>query len=666
MKERIRARGATALSLVMAAGFLSGCDTLEDVLAILGFSTGPRELSDEDAFRYMRVDRTDAPETDVRSVQAVLDREVASAGGGGGMEVVEDPGQAALLARSLQARLSLSEEEYDLVDFGSSVASAPGPGNCAYEVDLATLRDEYIIPHVGKIPVRDQGRRGTCAAFAGVGNVEYAAINPASSNGGNPSLPTLDLSEQWFYWASKPECREPGSCRCPGCQEGSWYGVGMEYALDADNETIPLETDCPYNNRPGNSDTQTPLLQSCTNGAVKVETIEAWCGLDSLIRYLDQGYAVPYASPLSGNWERTDGLITKAALDAGATRHAGGHAYLIVGYKKLPDLPQEGGLCFYIKNSWGEGWGIGGYACMTLAWMREVTFRGYIESQQPVVYRVELRDDLIGGNELPPDNEEAEDMTEPDVPDNDTDLDEGEKLPPEEPDLEPTPEPLPEPLPQAFRPTRLLGPNQSFYKIEIAEGTMLAQVRARLRGTAEPSLPVRLERRSQGLYYKGDEVGQISPGYITLCTDIYSSLCSLRFRASDRQLYVQFRDDDLRAVQDEEVSEARGNWIGLGSAFGLFVPNDLAAPEFVANPKTFLRLGSEEPLRLSIAPGEGSASVLGIRLSGIRVGELNVAAPTSSALCSGAYGSACQFVSGDRFQLVPRNSRRPTDRPPGQ
>ena len=79
---------------------------------------------------------------------------------------------------------------------------------------------------------------------------------------------------------------------------------------------------------------------------------------------------------LSSNFYENNGLITlmnsrsKGKLD----EHANGHAVLLIGYIKLPPALEkrgEGKLCFVTANSWGEGWGQGGYACLTEAWVRQ-------------------------------------------------------------------------------------------------------------------------------------------------------------------------------------------------------------------------------------------------------------------------------------------------------
>ncbi len=49
--------------------------------------------------------------------------------------------------------------------------------------------------------------------------------------------------------------------------------------------------------------------------------------------------------------------------------HAAGHAVLFIGYMKLPKILNEGSVCFITANSWGIGWGHGGYSCLSEKWV---------------------------------------------------------------------------------------------------------------------------------------------------------------------------------------------------------------------------------------------------------------------------------------------------------
>ena len=253
-------------------------------------------------------------------------------------------------------------------------------------------RQEFTISVLAKMPVRDQGRRGTCASFTGIGQIEAAILKKYG-------LQSIDLSEQRFYYLSKPEnWSSGGDPKAGGSNAGTGfgksYGVKLQkapYDTDAPDTpktfNLPLESECPYNPKLGRTDLQIPQGAGCLNaGVAKVTDFAAWLYksnaqvstpqqiYDFLLNY---DYPVTVATKLSSNWENNDGIITaKDAGDPGDSSHASGHAYLIVGARKLDEskYPQEGGMCFLIRNSWGKGWGVGGLSCMTLAWFNKWRF----------------------------------------------------------------------------------------------------------------------------------------------------------------------------------------------------------------------------------------------------------------------------------------------------
>ena len=675
---------------------MSGCEELEELAQELSdeladeYQTGPRKLSGDDAFKHISPDRSTSPQTNTVAIQSAITQEIHHEMSG--VMMMDDPEVEALLQGVIYEREHFKLNTYKLINFYDHgfEGMSNQKSNCAFDVPEEILMyDDYMIPGLEKIPVRDQGGRGTCAAFAGIGAIEYAALNtsdPQDPDGGaTSSLPTLDLSEQRFYWMSKTECQGPGGCECPGCEQGSWYGVGMDASAERAEGVydIPLETDCPYNNTVGKNDTQYPQASSCDQGAVSVDQVASWCGTDDLIDLLHRGYAVPYGSPLSSNWEMNDGLITaKDIYEGGHTVHAGGHAYLIVGYRKLPDMPEEGGVCFYVKNSWGKGWGVGGISCQTLQWMREVTFDGFISVEQPVALKVSVREDLRGASQLP-DRDEAEGEEAVDLPEEEQVIAEEDLLPAPDPDVDPDPdadddlideeggdeggdvgrgevEPTPIPGEEEYRPAKLYGPNETFYEVELGEASDELFVRGKLRQNQGDTQPLRVKVRGRELLYKGDVIGRRDGDEVRLCTGQWSTLCSIRYRDSDGQLYVQFRDDDLRVVRDVEVSADRGEWyeldLGRGARYGVFLPNDVISLEFLANPKTYIRVGGKRPARVSLRKVEGEID-FAIRLSGREIGMLKLSDPLSSSLCSGeAYGERCQLRGLQNTFVLPRNS----------
>ena len=700
-----------ALLATLAGSTMLGCDAAKNLLAELAKQgqTGPRKLSDEDAFKHLAKDHSAAPDTNVSAVSKVIDSQVAAEAGQKQADTATDPEVVKLLKSVSYNRRLIETKKFDHNTMANFVPSGKSrhafKEACDSAIDVASLpHDEYTIPHLEKIPVRDQKYRGTCASFSGVGAIEYAALNDTKSEiGSNPALPTLDLAEQRFYWTSKPECQAAGACPLPGSGEGSWYGTGFDASVNGGALDIPLEQDCAYNPMPTDNDTQSPQPATCSTGAVEVKKVEFWCGLKQLIDFLDQGYAVPYASPLTSNWESNDGLILAKDIAPGESVHAGGHAYLIVGYKKLPaSVPaSEGGLCFIIKNSWGTGWGAGGFSCMSLGWMKTTAFDGFFDYQQPVPVEVLLREDLQAQS-LPPD-EPVDDNTAIDEGNGDNELppdDEEERLDPIPPDVDPNGDVVVDVVPEEdagveeadaaagepdagtttggdtvpgvvddvpvdeFSDAHLSGPNQAFYHVKVAKKGTELRIKGILKGGTETT-PVRVNLQGNKLLFKGDVVGEYdaAKAKLSLCTEDYTPLCALRYRTSGKVLYIQFRDDDLRTVKAADTGADKGQWqdvdLGQGRQYGVFIPTDALSVDFLLNPKTFVRTGGGEPSRLSLRQMKAAGGLgFDVMLQGMRVGELPLDNITNSSFCSGSYSKVCSFVGSDKLDVVPSNKRK--------
>lgn len=226
------------------------------------------------------------------------------------------------------------------------------------KVEVAIEKDYYVVPSAMSVPIRDQKYRPTCAAFAGVRLVEIMLAQNSQP---------ADLSEQYFYWASKDDCQSR-PCSIPG----SWVGYGYEHSKGQENRDIPLETSCPYvdYSNKGN-ETQTPLKNSCGSGVVKVGDFTYQKNLDELMKALEARNAVVASIKLTPNFYTSKALILYKDRNVGGKldSHAQGHAVTIVGYVKLPQVLDEGRVCFIVANSWGEGWGKGGYACISEKWL---------------------------------------------------------------------------------------------------------------------------------------------------------------------------------------------------------------------------------------------------------------------------------------------------------
>jgi hypothetical protein len=621
------------------------------------FGSDTVELTGESAFDYMRKDLSSAPKTDVESIKSVMDWAVddyvaaklaREKGEKLGRIVAADRVEPsdevmAILKKTTRPRKNFDAGNFERIDFSAFVTDESNPdAPRLMGVNLSSLENEFYIDNLDAIPVRNQGYRGTCAAFTGVGHLEYATLKAYSK------LPTIDLSEQRYYYLSKPECWLNG---CALSEEGSWYGVAMSASILAGGPDIPLETDCPYKSTRGKNDLQTPQLDSCSNGAVQVKSLEFVRGAQEIVDKLNETrLPVPFASPLSGNWEVNKGLITYAdSGHTGDTSHAAGHAYLIVGYKKLPKMPEEGGMCFVIKNSWGTGWGVNGYSCMTLKWMEEWTF-GY-QLSHPMAMQVLLRDDLQDTEELP-NNEDAEDESDPDVPDESLEPDDGstdqsDDVIEDELDVIPEPDPLPE---LEWKTVKLFGPGETYYKAEIATDGDKRQVRAILREDAGFTQNMELETAGVELVYDGDRVGLVKGEELYLCSGQYDLICSLRYSSKGNRLFIEFPNPDRREVVEEDMP--KGSWTGFDIPFGdygfqVFEPESLTS--LLTDQGAFFRIkkpGGEttKPVRLSAKGTE-------IHAMGEPVGSLD---PSNFGLCTGDWAKACSiFAPGSDLDILP-------------
>ena len=228
--------------------------------------------------------------------------------------------------------------------------------------EIINLPDVQIVNGAFSVPVRDQSARSTCSAFAGVRALEIIL---------NQNKLDRDLSEQYFYWASKPDCMSS-----PCAQKGSWVTNAFRFSKQKSQVDIPTESNCAYETSSvDKNETQTPLTSNCNLGSVKVENYQEVRTLAEVIDSLKKHTPVVMAAKLSENFYKNQGLITLADSEAtkgiSMDRHGLGHAFLAVGVMELPEKIKlsEGSFCIVVANSWGKGWGAGGYSCLTEKWL---------------------------------------------------------------------------------------------------------------------------------------------------------------------------------------------------------------------------------------------------------------------------------------------------------
>jgi C1A family cysteine protease len=219
--------------------------------------------------------------------------------------------------------------------------------------------DYHVVRGALALPIKDQGKRPTCSAFAGTRAIEIALFQKGRN---------IDLSEQYIYWASKPYCQTS-----PCSKRGSWISFAYDASKSSSSLNIPRESACPYVPYPvAGNETQLPIDSSCRQGVVKINSYKKLNSTQDLIRSLNNNQPVVAGFKLSPNFYKTKGIITykDSLINGRMDEHASGHAVLIIGHMKVPKkYKSEGKSCFIIANSWSEGWATGGHGCITQKWL---------------------------------------------------------------------------------------------------------------------------------------------------------------------------------------------------------------------------------------------------------------------------------------------------------
>jgi C1A family cysteine protease len=184
--------------------------------------------------------------------------------------------------------------------------------------------------------VGDQGRRGTCVAFA------TTAAHEHRRGTGHDGMPE-DLSEETLYWG----CKQLDGLPAPGTSMSA-----ADLALQRWGQ--PAETLWPYDEaRDDRAVSYQPppeaiKAESCYRAPLRSITP----GLASIRAELDAGRPIIVGMQV---WEQFRRATTEPLpAPARSELFPGGHAVVVVGHD-----PQQAALL--IRNSWGPRWGRGGH-----------------------------------------------------------------------------------------------------------------------------------------------------------------------------------------------------------------------------------------------------------------------------------------------------------------
>lgn len=200
-------------------------------------------------------------------------------------------------------------------------------------------------------PVRNQGNRGTCSAFAAMALIEYT-MPSAYSN----------LSEQCLVYFSTR--RDPG-----------WISQRVDYML---SKGVFLESSCPYSNNasqiPSNINQGNPDL--LVGGGVYYLGSPSINSLQTVKNQINRGAPVGLSVWVSTQdfYNNSSSVIIRHPSNQNniclQSSECGGHAVVITGYN-------DNNQTLEIKNSWGTSWKDGGYGRMTY----EYFLKNYMSGQ---------------------------------------------------------------------------------------------------------------------------------------------------------------------------------------------------------------------------------------------------------------------------------------------
>lgn len=214
--------------------------------------------------------------------------------------------------------------------------------------DAAELKVLDEVDPRGDLPsIFDQGQLGSCTANAVAAAVQY----DAKLGGGDPGL----LSRLWIYYYER---KIEGS---PADQDTGAYGRdGFKVCKKLG---VPVEENWPYDVAKFSVEPAAELAEEASKHRISNYRAVPR-NLDSMKAVLSNGQTIAFGFTVYASFESPE--VAKTGVVPIPTRGEkvlGGHEVLLVGY--LKDEPNYG----LVRNSWGTGWGLGGYFLMPWAYV---------------------------------------------------------------------------------------------------------------------------------------------------------------------------------------------------------------------------------------------------------------------------------------------------------
>ena len=628
------------------------------------------QLTGDNAWLYMRRDSSRAQSMDTelqtRMMSAVMK------GTQGLASLSKDEQVAGYMMGQARMRRNFRAEGYPAMTYMTPPEGAVAPARAmAIEkppVKPMEVREDnsdhiYVtIPKVYDSPVRNQGSRGTCGAHSAIAALEYNWMNLYARNYQNFSI-------QRFYYLGKPECQSDG---CPQkdptgyfTHEGLWPQDGYSASIRHSYYDIPLASDCPYNPNLGDNALQVPQASGCENGVIGVDYADyfsySWSDIEY---YINQGKAIPIVTWLTKNYDNLGGYgsrdnvyLDEVPSDYENYYRYSPHAIIIVGYWKYYNGKTEHGddRFVQVKNSWGTGWGWGGYKWM--AWSYFYKFARYKYSTIPSSFRygsplnfglaakgagVSDQTVLVGDDFLDP-------QLDPDINADGT-IDKSVWLTIQEPASISVPAAQDVAGVTNWKTVDLAGPGNGVYRAELGTSNGVAYIRAIIRGSGIKTGAIALGMDDQNhLVFNKNIVGRIAGdgAKVWLCSGEYDPLCGLRLDPGQNRLYAEFLYEEQKKFSSDNMpindvinyeNVPAGEWVPFATINGINVERLATDTREYA----YFRVANMKSANQMKLDGNN------ITYQGTRVG--TVEPPT---LCSGDYREACLlFQKGIDLELV--------------
>ena len=216
--------------------------------------------------------------------------------------------------------------------------------------DASELRvNDEVDPRGELPPVFDQGNLGSCTANAVAAAVEY----DAKLNGTDPG----PLSRLWIYYYER---MLEGTA--PDQDVGAYGRDGFKVCQKIG---VPLESSWPYDISKFSAEPPASLRPEALKHRISnYRSVPR--NVDSMRAVLSNRQTIAFGFTVYESFESAE--VAKSGIvpmPSRGERTLGGHEVLLVGYlRKEPNY----GL---VRNSWGDGWAMGGYFLMPWAYLLE-------------------------------------------------------------------------------------------------------------------------------------------------------------------------------------------------------------------------------------------------------------------------------------------------------